>query len=51
MMEEGETAIFDLTTKTPNTTSDIMVNVNVVQSSGGGDFWTQEMLPRVLLHY
>ena len=37
-MEEGETAIFDLTTKTPNTTSDIMVNVNVVQSSGGGDF-------------
>ena len=37
-MEEGETAIFELTTKTPNTTSDIMVNFNVVQSSGGGDF-------------
>ena len=37
-MEEGETAIFDLTTKTPITTTDIMVNVNVVQSTGGGDF-------------
>ena len=38
MIEEGETAIFELSTATPVTTSDLMVNVSVVQSTGGGNF-------------
>ena len=37
-MEEGETAIFELTAGSPDPTADLMVNVNVEQSTGGGDF-------------
>ena len=41
-MEEGETAVFELTAGSPDPTADLMVNVNVAQSTGGGDFLNSE---------
>ena len=37
-MEEGETAVFELTAASPDPTTDLMVNVDVEQSTGGGNF-------------
>ena len=34
-MEEGETAVFELTAASPDPTTDLMVNVDVEQSTGG----------------